>query len=283
MKPVSEVRPSPIAGRWYSADPRQLSASIDGYLADVQASPLGGQVVALIVPHAGHPYSGPVAAYAFRAVAGLKVDLVAIVSPMHQYHPLPLLTSAHQSYATPLGVIPIDGGAVAAVDAALKQDLGFGLSAVGYDGEHSLEIELPFLQRVLAGPFQLLPVMMRDQSPLTAHALGQALAKTLAGRSALLVASSDLSHFYPQQQAETLDAAILEQLAQFSPEGLFEVEAQGKGFACGLAPMAAVLWAARDLGANQVQVLHHATSGDVIKDYSSVVGYGSAVVFKRLS
>ena len=281
MKAIPEVRPSPIAGRWYSADPRQLAASIDGYLAEVDSPAPDGTVVALIVPHAGHPYSGPVAAFAFQAVAGLKFDLVAIVSPMHAYHPQPLLTSAHSAYATPLGVIPVDGAAVDAVDAALLAELGFGFTAVARDSEHSLEIELPFLQRVLAGPFQLLPVMMRDQSPRVARALGQALAKTLAGRSVLLVASSDLSHFYPQQQAETLDAAILEQLVRFSPEGLFEVEAQGKGFACGLAPMAAVLWAARDLGANQVKVLRHATSGDVIHDFSSVVGYGAAVVSKN--
>jgi AmmeMemoRadiSam system protein B len=281
MKAISEVRPSPIAGHWYSANPRALSESIDGYLAAAQVPPLDGNVVALIVPHAGHQYSGPVAAYAFQAVSGLKVDLVAVVSPMHQYLPHPLLTSAHQAYATPLGIIPIDCDAVAAVDDALEAALGFSLSAVAYDTEHSLEIELPFLQRALSGPFQLLPIMMRDQSPDTAHSVGQALAKTLAGRSTLLVASSDLSHFYPQEQALQFDAAILEQVASFSPEGLFEVESQGKGFACGLAPIAAVLWAARDLGANQVQVLHHATSGDVIGDFSSVVGYGAAVVLKK--
>jgi AmmeMemoRadiSam system protein B len=280
MKAISEVRPSPIAGRWYSANPLELSESIDGYLAAARVPPLEGSVIALIVPHAGHPYSGPVAAYAFQAVAGLKIDLVAIVSPMHQYHPHPLLTSAHQAYATPLGNIPIDGDAVAAVSDVLEGVLGFGLSRVAYDSEHSLEIELPFLQRVLAGPFQLLPIMMRDQSPIGAQGVGQVLAKILAGRSTLLVASSDLSHFYTQRQAEQFDAAILEQVANFSPEGLFEVEAQGKGFACGLAPMAAVLWAARGLGANQVQVLNHATSGDVLRDFSSVVGYGAAVVLK---
>ena len=281
MKTVSEVRPSPIAGRWYSGDPLELGESIDGYLADAQLPPLDGSVAALIVPHAGHLYSGPVAAYAFRAVLGSKFDVVAVVSPMHQYDPHPLLTSAHQAYATPLGVIPIDRDAVASVDDALKAMLGFGLSPVAYDSEHSLEIELPFLQRALSGPFQLLPIMMRDQSPIAAKGVGQALAKTLAGRSALLVASSDLSHFYTQQQAVKLDAAILEQVANFSPEGLFEVESQGKGFACGLAAVAAVLWAARDLGANQVQVLRHATSGDVVKDFTSVVGYGAAVVLKK--
>ncbi len=283
MKTISEVRPSPIAGRWYTDDPRALSESIDSYLAAARLPTLDGSVVALIVPHAGHQYSGPVAAYAFKAVMGLQVDLVAVVAPMHQYYPRPLLTSAHQAYATPLGAISIDGDAVDALDDALEAALGFGLSWVPYDTEHSLEIELPFLQRVLPNPFKLLPVMMRDQSPAIAQAVGQALAKVLSGRPALLVASSDLSHFYSQQQAIQFDAAILEQVGSFSPEGLFNVEAQGKGFACGLAPMAAVLWAAQGLGANQVKVLHHATSGDVVGDFSSVVGYGAAVVLKKES
>ena len=146
---------------------------------------------------------------------------------------------------------------------------------------NAVEVQIPFLQRVLNGSFQLLPIMMRDQSPHVAQILGKVLAQTLAGHAFLLVASTDLSHFYTQQQANLLDAAMLEQIAAFSPEGLFEVESQGKGFACGLAPLATVLWAARGLGANRVQVLHHATSGDVTGDFSSVVGYGAAIIVKE--
>ena len=280
MKAIPEIRPSPIAGHWYSANPQALRESIDDYLAAASLPPIKGKVVGLIVPHAGHLYSGPVAAYAFRAVAGMAIDLAVVVSPMHQYHPSPLLTSAHKAYATPLGDVPIDREAVAAIDRAMVTELGFGLSTIALDQEHSLEIELPFLQCVISGAFNLLPIMMRDQTPEVARSLGGALARTLAGRSALLVASSDLSHFYPQEQADQLDAAFLEQVTAFSPEGLFVVEAQGKGYACGLAPVAAILWAARDLGANRVQVLHHATSGDVTRDFSSVVGYGAAVILK---
>ena len=281
MTSIPPVRPSPIAGRWYSANAHTLKDSIDQYLETATVPKITGSVVALIVPHAGHPYSGPVAAYAFKAVSGLKFDLVAVISPMHQYHSAPLLTSAHQAYATPLGNIPINGEVVSTLHVALEAELGFGLTPVAFDGEHSLEIELPFLQCALSGPFQLLPIMLRDQSPQVAQTLGQVLGKVLYGRNCLLVASTDLSHFYPQQQANQLDAAILEQVAAFSPSGLFEVEAQGKGFACGLSSLAAVLWAAKDLGANQVQVLHHATSGDVTRDFSSVVGYGAAIALKE--
>ncbi|MES0361783.1 MAG: AmmeMemoRadiSam system protein B, partial [Anaerolineales bacterium] len=233
---------------------------------------------AVMAPHAGHVYSGPVAGYAFGAVRGMQADLVAVVSPMHQPYSQPLLTSAHQAYQTPLGSIVIDQAAVAELNKELEQELGFGLTAVRNDMEHSLEIELPFLQRAVAKEFCLLPVMVRDQSARVGQALGRALAKVLAGRDALLVASTDLSHFYDQDQARILDSAMLSQVEAFDPLGVLEVEEQGKGFACGRNALAAVLWAAKGLGANMVQVLKHATSGDITGDYSEVVGYASAVI-----
>jgi MEMO1 family protein len=280
MRTISAIRPSPIAGQWYSGNPQSLAKSIDGYLGAAHLPELTGQIVAVIAPHAGHIYSGPVAGYAFRAVSGLKFDLVAVISPMHQYAAPPLLTSAHQAYTTPLGDIPIDTEAVAELNAALKESLGFGLSEVAYDPEHSLEIELPFLQRALNGAFKLLPVMVRDPSPEITQPLGLALAKVLRSRSALLVASTDLSHFYPENEANRLDQAMLEQIAAFSPEGVYAAEASGRGYACGIGAVAAVMWAARALGAERVEVLNHATSGAVTGDYTSVVGYGSAVLLK---
>jgi len=241
---------------------------------------LPGEVIAVIAPHAGHRYSGAVAGYAFAAVRGRTPDLVAVISPMHHPYFEPLLVTAHAAYATPLGEIPVDKQAVAELDAVLVKELGFGLSPVTRDPEHSLEIELPFLQRTLASQFKLLPVMVREQSPKVSEKLGKALAKVLKERNALLVASTDLSHFYIQDEANTYDAEMLRQIEAFSPEGIFKAERSGKGFACGFAAVAAVLWAARELGADTVKVLHHATSGDVTGDYSSVVGYGAAVVLK---
>jgi AmmeMemoRadiSam system protein B len=141
-----------------------------------------------------------------------------------------------------------------------------------------LEIELPFLQRALAAPFKLLPVMLRDQSAFAAKTLGKALASVLQSRKFLLVASTDLSHFYPQKAAERLDGEMLSQIAAFDPQGLLDAEEKGLGYACGKAAVAAVLWAARELGGQRVRVLHHATSGDVTGDLSGVVGYGAAAI-----
>jgi AmmeMemoRadiSam system protein B len=221
-----------------------------------------------------------VAGYAFAAVKDLTFDLVAVVSPMHHPYLEPLLTSSHSAYATPLGNVPIDREAVYKLDEYLHAELGLALTSVPHDPEHSLEIEIPFLQRVLAGDFRLLPVMVRSQQMETSRSLGVALAKTLKGRRALLVASSDLSHFYDHETAVGFDRAMLEQVEAFSPEGIFEAERSGKGFACGHAAIAAVLWAARDMGADTVRILNSATSGETSGDYSSVVGYGAAAVLK---
>jgi AmmeMemoRadiSam system protein B len=281
MKYRSDLRPSPIAGRWYSDDPQKLRYSIRQYIDEAKLSDIKGQIVAIIVPHAGHIYSGPVAGYAFAAIQNLAPDLVAIISPMHQAYYQPLLTSSHAGYHTPLGSVMIDVDAVEQLDRQLEADLGFGLTGVANDTEHSLEIELPFLQVALKNDFRLLPVMVRDQSIRVSQAMGNALAKVLKGRNALLVGSTDLSHFYPQQVAERFDHEMIKQFEAFSPEGMFAVDDGGKGFACGLPAVAAVLWAARELGADQVKVLNYATSGNITGDFSSVVGYAAAAVIKN--
>jgi hypothetical protein len=278
---LTDVRPSPIAGAWYEGDPQRLARAVDGYLDAAHIPALAGGVLAVISPHAGHIYSGAVAGYAFASLRGKSFDLVAVISPFHQMAIQPLITTAHSAYATPLGNVPVDKESMLALDAALKADLGFGLSPMLRDKEHSLEIELPFLQRALAGDFRLLPIMIRAQEPEVARALGSALAKILKDKNALLVASTDLSHFYDQQTANILDAEMLKRFESFQPEQIFEAEHTGKGFACGHAAVASVLWAARELGADKVQVLRHATSGDVTGDYEQVVGYGAAAVIKR--
>jgi AmmeMemoRadiSam system protein B len=278
---VMDIRPSPIAGRWYPGDSSQLAKSVDGYVKAAQLPDFQGKVVGIIVPHAGHVYSGPVAGYAFKAIRDLHPDLVVVVSPMHQPYAQPILTSAHQAYQTPLGEIIIDQEVVSKLDDYLQAELGFGLTPVRNDQEHSLEIELPFLQQVLSSEFRLLPVMVRDQSPEVAQALGKGLAKVIGNRAALLVASSDLSHFYDQLQAEHLDAEMLKRVEAFDPLAVMQAEEEGKAFACGRSAIAAVLWASKELGADAVKILKHATSGDVTGDYSGVVGYAAAVITRH--
>lgn len=271
-----DLRPSPIAGTWYEGHPKSLARSVDEYLNNAKLPTMNGEVVGVIAPHAGHIYSGPVAGYAFAALRGLSPKLVAVISPFHNLARYPLITTAHDAYSTPLGSIEVDKSALA----ELCSQLDIPITPVIADKEHSLEIELPFLQRALTGDFKLLPIMVRAQEVDVAQKLGLALAQVLKDKNAVLVASTDLSHFYDQATANMLDAEMLRRIGAFDPEAIFEAEQTGKAFACGHAAVAAVLWAARELGANKVQVLRHATSGDVTGDYSSVVGYGAAVVLK---
>lgn len=280
MNAIADVRPSPIAGTWYTGNADQLRRQVTGYLDAARLPELTGEVVAVIAPHAGHRYSGRTAGHAFAAVRGASPELVAVVSPMHAPYPGAVLTTAHRAYGTPLGPLWVDEAARDEMDRALSaQDLE--LVRVAGDSEHSLEIELPFLQVALQGEFKLLPLMLRSLSPLVARQVGQALAQVLGARRALLVASTDLSHFYPAELANQLDGEMLRRMRGFNPQDLFEAERSGKGFACGLAAVAAVMWAARSLGADTVEILHHSTSGDETGDDSSVVGYGAAAILKH--
>jgi len=289
---MDDLRPSPIAGRWYPGQANDLRRVVDNYLAaapppeaQAAAMPPADHVAGLLAPHAGLIYSGPVAAYAFRAVQGARIDVVAVVCPSHFHADGPALTSGHQGYVTPLGVVAVDRAAIDQLRAELGTSLGLppvrALVNIRNDQEHAIEIELPFLQRSLGAEFSLLPIMLRDQSDGMALALGQALARSLAGRRALLVASSDLSHYFAQARAEQLDAEMLRQVEAFDPNGVLATQAAGRGQACGPGAIAAVLWAARALGADQARVVRHATSGDVSGDFDQVVGYGAAVMWKN--
>ncbi|MRR52703.1 MAG: AmmeMemoRadiSam system protein B, partial [Rhodocyclaceae bacterium] len=161
---VADVRPSPIAGTWYSADPQRLARQVDAFLQSAVLPPLEGEVIGLVSPHAGHRYSGRTAGHAFRAVQGRHFDLVAVISPLHSFFPADLLTTSHKGYGTPLGPVWVDNEALDALDESLRHISDKKIQRVSNDSEHSLEIELPFLQRALEGEFKLLPVMIRSQS-----------------------------------------------------------------------------------------------------------------------
>jgi MEMO1 family protein len=274
----SGSRPSPISGLWYEGNPESLSESIDGFLENAKLPELNGKVVALMSPHAGHLYSGAVAGYAFAAVRGLSPDVVVVIGPMHHPYTGSILASGHNAYSTPLGDIPVDQDFIHQLNIILTKEFHSSLTTIERDKEHSIEIVLPFLQRALQGNWSLVPIMVREQTPQISEYLGKALARILKGRNFLLVASTDLSHFFNETIACQLDSEMLRQVESFSPLGIFTADRKQKGFACGLGALAAVLIAAKELDANKVQVLKHATSGEITGDYDSVVGYGAAVV-----
>jgi AmmeMemoRadiSam system protein B len=278
---MANIRPSPIAGTWYPGDAETLATSIDNYLQTAETSQIDGDIIGIISPHAGHQYSGAVAAHAFRHLEGLKPEIVVVLSPLHRPHASKVLTSAHSAYATPLGAIEIDTARLNQLEENLISDWNIKIHPIRMDQEHSLEIELPFVQRVFSHDYSLLPIMLRDQSEATAKAVGSALSNTLQGTSAIIIGSSDLSHFYSQEIARQFDGEILKRLEKFEPSGIIYAEEEGVGFACGRGAIAAALWASRDLGADSVDILSYATSGDITGDYQSVVGYGAAAIYRK--
>jgi len=281
MKSINPVRPSPIAGHWYSSNPTQLREEIEGYLHSAKLPELKGDLVGLIAPHAGYFYSGPTAGYSYHAVIGMQFDLCVVVSPLHDYLPYPLLTSAHDAYATPLGNVEVDLNLLNAFNQQLTNASIIPAQRIANDHEHSLEIQLPFLQTALAGPFRLLPLMVRSSELSYLLKVGTLLANLIRGKKVLLVASTDLSHFYDETTANALDQVMLQRMVDFSAEGVLQAEADQVGFACGSGAVALVLWTAKALGGNQVTLLHHSTSARASKDTSSVVGYGALAITRQ--
>ena len=230
------------------------------------------------MPHAGFMCSGEVAACAAASLSNSQTNLVVVMSPFHRGQHADIVTTHHDAYLTPLGEVPIDSPILVTLIEELER-AGLSVARVRQDQEHAIEIELPFLQLAL-GPFQLIPLMLANQSLLTAQLLARVLGEVLEERDFLTVASSDLSHFHPQERALLLDRVILECFEAFDPAGIIEACQQGTGAACGAGAIASMLWAAGGHGANRAEILKHATSGDTCGTYDSVVGYAAGVVWK---
>lgn len=273
---AQNIRPSVIAGQWYPGTARELQRTVERFYANVEPLDLPGELVGLISPHAGYDYSGQVAAHAYAQARSRPFDTVAILSPVHR---IPLgrfaVTSA-AAYETPLGLVEVDEDLVA--------DLGDSvhLNRVGYDGEHSLEIQLPFLQVALQS-FSLLPIMIGDTSFQAAQELGAALARVLRDRQALIVASTDLHHIDDYAAVVRRDQVVVDAIATFDMDRIREALSPWDCSVCGRIPVYAMLTAAQALGADQVRILHHTNSGDVTGVRTRgqyTVGYLAAAVIR---
>ena len=275
------IRKPAVAGQFYTADPAALEREITAYLenVDIDEAP-AGRVIAIVSPHAGYLYSGGVAAHGYSIVRGEGYKTVVVIAPSHvEYFDFCSLFPG-EAYLTPLGEIPVDREMIDLI--ASKHELlrtsekGHSIGPLGR-GEHSLEVQLPFLQ-VALGRFELVPIVMGSQNHETILALGKALGESLRGKEALIVASTDLSHFHPDSRAKELDGVFIESLEAFEPERLHESVSEKETEACGGGPTIAAMIAAEMLGATGCRVLAYATSGDVTGDRSNVVGYVSAVM-----
>lgn len=270
------IRPAAVAGSWYPGSAAELTRAVDGYLslASTGAGDRFDSLTAVIAPHAGLMYSGPVAAHAYGLLRGRTFDVFVLVGPSHFVGFDGVAVYRAGGFQTPLGVAAIDERCAAEIMRAAPIVREHGAA---HAREHSLEMQLPFLQRLAPG-VPIVPLVMGFQSADTARALGDALGAVLAGRRALLVASTDLSHYHDAVTAARLDQVVLDHVARFDADGLQRALDRTPDHACGGGPTVAVMRAAHALGAREACVLKYADSGDVSGDKSSVVGYMAAAL-----
>jgi MEMO1 family protein len=274
------LRKAAVAGSWYPGSSTALSKAVDEYLAAVDSEPLVlERLVAIVAPHAGLMYSGPVAAYAYRLLRDHPVDVVVLVGPSHFVGFEGVAIDRSRGFDTPFGVAEIDQTVCAALMAATPM---IHERPAAHAREHSLEMQLPFLKRLLPSA-RIVPLVMGWQHEATARSLGDALAVALRDRHALLVASTDLSHYHDAVTAARLDSVVIDHVARLDADGLQRALNATPDHACGGGPTVAVMHAARQLGARDAVILRYADSGDVSGDKSSVVGYLAAAIGTRPS
>ena len=274
---MKEIREPAVAGAFYPDKPEILSRDVKKYLENSKKEKIEGDIIALVSPHAGYMYSGQVAAYAYKLIEGRAFDSVVVVAPSHRALFKGASLYDRGGYRTPLGVVPIDTE-LSKKMMERRKEIQFLPEA--HSQEHSIEVQIPFLQVVLKS-FKLIPIVMEPYwSWETCQYLSSAIAETVRGKNVLLVASSDLSHFHSYDEAVRLDKIVLNHIEHFDPEGLNRDLRGGRCEACGGGPILSIMLAAKALGANQGKVLKYLNSGDVTGDRSRVVGYAAGVFYK---
>ena len=276
-----EERHPAVAGTFYPRDPLELSRTVSGYLAEAKRTVFANKVQGIIAPHAGYMYSGAIAASAFKELDGCKFDTVVVISPSHTTFFQGASVYNGSAYVTPLGKLFIDqeiATKISEINSSKVYLSNKGHTGGGTRQEHSLEVQLPFLQTML-GDFKLVPIVMGEQEWDNISALSEALAAGLKGTDSLIVASTDLSHFYSSEIAAQKDSIIRSKVEAFDPQGLYKAIAKGNAEACGGGPMASAMLACRKLGAERIAVTGQSDSGKVTGDSHEVVGYLGAVIY----
>lgn len=271
---MSAAREPAVAGLFYPDFQGSLSKEVDELLLRAKSITVRGRLMGLIVPHAGYRYSGYTAAVGYKALKGLAFDSVVIVGPSHREYFDGVSVYPGDSFRTPLGQVPVDA---ALRETIVNQGGAVRFDEAGHRDEHSVEVQLPFLQRVL-GKFSFVPIVMGDQRREYCDALAEAMARASRERNVLMIASSDLSHYHPYREAVQLDKMVLETIEQYDADTLLGKLETQEVEACGGGPIAAVMKAARILGARHARSLYYCNSGDVTGEKDTVVGYCSVAL-----
>jgi AmmeMemoRadiSam system protein B len=276
---MTYIREPAVSGAFYPDDPRVLARNIEVYLRNADFDAIHGEIVGLISPHAGYVYSGQVAAYGYKAIMGSSYDTVVVIAPSHRSLFEGVAVLEKGGYRTPLGIVSIDEGF------AHEIVHGSGIvlpNADAHRGEHSLEVQVPFLQVVLKD-FAIIPLIMGSQEPALCEALADTLYRAVmkTKKKVLVVGSTDLSHYYPYSEAVELDRVLKKHLEAYDIPGLLASLRKGTCEACGAGPIISTMLVSQKLGATEGRVLKYANSGDVSGDRSGVVGYVSCVLLRK--
>jgi len=281
-----KIRNPGVAGSFYPGDSTILSETVIKLLDQAVPPKIDGTIIGLVSPHAGYVYSGHVAASGYDLLNNKAINRVVVISPSHVTAFDGSAVYNGTGYRTPLGTIPVDQEFCKKL---AEQHSSINLSDDGHETqrqgrmEHALEVQLPFLQSVLK-EFSLVPIIMGDQQYETCRALGTALSELIKDDKTVIIASSDLSHFHPYDEAVKLDEKVLTAVSEWDHINLSRNLNRRVWEACGGGPIVATMIASERLGANQAQIIKYANSGDVpIGEKSSVVGYMSAVFYRTKS
>ena len=276
MNEDSYIRPPVVAGMFYPEHADELKQMVGQLIDGAKPKRQKGSLVGIIVPHAGYQYSGATAAHAFALLKKEKKRTVVLVGPSHREFFDGISVFPGASFKTPLGAVEIDAEMRSAL---LKASPYVQSSLVGHRAEHSLEVQLPFLQ-IAMRDFKILPIIIGNQKREYCEALGTALAAVAKGGDVLFVASSDLSHYYTSDAARRLDSIAITSIEKLDFASLMSDLETERTEACGGGPIVAVMSAAKKIGADNCDVLHECNSGDVSGDKDRVVGYVSAALWK---
>ncbi len=283
------IRKPAVAGYFYPKDRKELTKTVDDFISNVKQEQIAGKILGIMSPHAGYVFSGQVAAYSYRHIKDTQYDTVILLGPSHRVYLKGASVGNWDAYATPLGKVKVNKEIVTSL---LSIGEPFHFVEQAHIVEHSVETQIPFLQRVLK-KFDIVPIVMGPPSLTYCKKISEALGEIVKKRNVLFVASSDMSHYPDYINANNVDRNTLSLIRKCDPNLVFtsEKKALEEGIPnlsttlCGLSSVVTVMMTVKQLGGNAAKILHYANSGDVVihgrRETRRVVGYGAVAFYKQ--
>ena len=275
-----EIRTPAVSGTFYPENEKKLKNLIhDCFMHPIgpgKISPTDSyeKIYGVICPHAGFVYSGPVACHSFYSLSASSSNLAIIVGPNHYGIGQNVASMVDASWKTPLGLVEVDSDSVL----ELREHLDIlEIDSFSHSKEHSIEVQIPILQEVFSDEMKILPISLINQEQKTATMIGSAIAKIAQEKDALLIGSSDFTHYEENEFAHRQDLALIDPILKLDVDEFYKILYERKVTACGFGAIASIMTACKELGATEGKLLKYATSGDVSGDKSSVVGYASII------